>query len=253
MLMARRAMLGSAIATAAGRRIASAAQSARVGVLRYGTVSWELDVIRHHKLDEAARVWIVPMEFAAPQATQVALQGNQVDLVVVDWLWVARQRDAGTDWTFVPFSNAVGALIAPANSPIRAVSDLVGRSLGIAGSPLDKSWLILRAYAKQHHKIDLDAAVDKSFASPPLFVRANESRTAGCSADFLAVRRESRGCRGAPNPIRGGCSQCSGYRRRRAIYRVYFLARLGWAKSRTDRWVPQRIAPGTRHPRDVKC
>ena len=38
MLMARRAMLGSAIVTAAGRRIAFAAQSARVGVLRYGTV-----------------------------------------------------------------------------------------------------------------------------------------------------------------------------------------------------------------------
>lgn len=197
MLMARRAMLGSAIVTAAGRRIAFAAQSARVGVLRYGTVSWELDVIRHHKLDEAARVSIVPMEFAAPQATQVALQGNQVDLVVVDWLWVARQRDAGTDWTFVPFSNAVGALIAPANSPIRAVSDLVGRSLGIAGSPLDKSWLILRAYAKQHHKIDLDAAVDKSFASPPLLYEQMRAGRLDALLTFwpFAAKAEAAGAR----------------------------------------------------------
>ena len=38
-----------------------------------------------------------------------------------------------------------------------ALPDLTGRALGIAGSPLDKSWLILRAYAKQRYGIDLDA------------------------------------------------------------------------------------------------
>ena len=108
-------------------------------------------------LDAAAHIAIEPVELAAAQAAQVALQAGQVDMIVVDWLWVARQRGAGADWTLVPFSNAVGALIAPANSPVRDVPDLAGRTLGIAGSPLDKSWLILRAYATQRYGIDLDA------------------------------------------------------------------------------------------------
>ena len=108
------------------------------------------------------------MELATAQATQVALQSGQVDMIVVDWLWVARQRGAGADWTLIPFSNAVGALIAPSNSPVRGVPDLVGHRLGIAGSPLDKSWLILRAYATQHDGIDLDTKTDKSFGPPPL-------------------------------------------------------------------------------------
>ena len=48
------------------------------------------------------------------------------------------------------------------------MADLAGRSLGIAGSPLDKSWLILRAYASQRYGIDLDAKAQKSFGAPPL-------------------------------------------------------------------------------------
>jgi NitT/TauT family transport system substrate-binding protein len=59
-------------------------------------------------------------------------------------------------------------LIAPANSPVRDVPDLVGRKLGVAGSPLDKSWLILRAYASQRFGIDIDTKTDKSFGPPPL-------------------------------------------------------------------------------------
>ncbi len=89
-------------------------------------------------------------------------------MIVVDWLWVARQRAAGDDWSFVPFSNAVGALIAPAGSTVRDVPDLAGRALGVAGSPLDKSWLILRAYATQRYGIDLNARANISFGAPPL-------------------------------------------------------------------------------------
>ena len=146
----------------------AAAASIRIGVLRFGTVSWELDVVRRHGFDTAAGVAVEPVEFAAAQATQVALQAGKVDMVALDWLWVSRQRSEGADWCFTPFSNAVGGLVVPAASPIQSVADLPGRKLGIAGSPLDKSWLILRAYAQRTHGIDLDAAVDKSFGAPPL-------------------------------------------------------------------------------------
>jgi NitT/TauT family transport system substrate-binding protein len=164
MRITRRALLAAA-ALPLG---AAASPPIRIGVLRYGTVSWEVDVIRTHGLDAAAGIAIAPVELAAAQAAQVALQAGQVDMIVVDWLWVARQRGTGADWTSIPFSDAVGALIAPADSPIRDIADLKGRALGIAGSPLDKSWLILRAYATRRFGIDLDAVANKSFGPPPL-------------------------------------------------------------------------------------
>src|SRR5689334_18769409 len=130
-MFARRALLGAGIAVAAGPVIA-ASPVMRVGVLRFGTVSWEIDVIRHRGLDAAAGITVEPIELAAAQAAQVALQAGQVDAIVVDWLWVARQRATGADWTLVPFSEAVGALIVPNASPIRDVPDLAGRALGVA-------------------------------------------------------------------------------------------------------------------------
>jgi NitT/TauT family transport system substrate-binding protein len=168
MLVARRALLAAGIAVAGGPLRAASLPAIRIGVLRFGTVSWEIDVIRHYGFDTTAGISVAPVELAAAQAAQVALQAGQVDAIVVDWLWVARQRAAGADWTFVPFSDAVGALIVPQASPIRDVPDLAGHALGIAGSPLDKSWLILRAYASQRYGIDLNAVANKSFGPPPL-------------------------------------------------------------------------------------
>ncbi len=168
MRITRRTLLGTSVAVAAQPLAAEPLPGVRVGVLRYGTVSWEIDVIRHHALDAAAKITVLPVELAAAQAAQVALQAGQVDMIVLDWLWVARQRGAGADWTFVPFSDSVGALIAPAGSPVHELPDVAGRSLGIAGSPLDKSWLILRAYATQRYGMDINAVATKNFGPPPL-------------------------------------------------------------------------------------
>jgi NitT/TauT family transport system substrate-binding protein len=137
------------------------------------------------------------MELATAQATQVALQSGQVDMIVVDWLWVARQRGAGADWTFVPFSNAVGALIAPTGSPVRSVADLPGHRLGVAGSPLDKSWLILRAYASQRYGIDIDTATDKSFGPPPLLAEQMKAGRLDALLTYwpFAAKAEAAGAR----------------------------------------------------------
>jgi NitT/TauT family transport system substrate-binding protein len=105
-------------------------------------------------------------------------------MIVVDSLWVARQRGTEADWTFVPFSNAVGALIAPANSPLRDVPDLAAHALGMAGSPLDKSWPILRAYATPtRHEIRLRCSDNRSFGSPSLLA---EQMKAGRQDELLA-------------------------------------------------------------------
>ena len=147
---------------------AAAEPTIRVGSLRYGTLSWQLDVIAKHGLDQKHGVRIEPLELSATPAAQLALQAGRVDLIVSDWLWVSRQRAEGGDLTFIPFSSAIGSLIVPAASPIRDVAGHAGQRLGIAGSAIDKSWLVLRLYARTNFELDLDAQVKKSFGAPPL-------------------------------------------------------------------------------------
>ncbi|NUB19951.1 transporter substrate-binding domain-containing protein [Azospirillum formosense] len=147
-----------------------------IGVLKFGTVSWELDVIRHHRLDEAAGFELKLMELASSQAAQIALQGGAVDMIASDWLWVARQRAAGADLTFIPHSAAVGALMVPAASPIASVADLKGKRIGVAGTPIDKSWLLLKALARDRYALDLDTVATPVFAAPPLL---NQKATTG--------------------------------------------------------------------------
>jgi ABC-type nitrate/sulfonate/bicarbonate transport system ATPase subunit len=118
----------------------------RIGSLRYGTLSWQLEVIAKHGLDKQEGIRVEPLELAATPAAQLALQAGSVDLIVSDWLWVSRQRAEGGDLTSIPFSSAIGALIVPAASPIRDVAGLAGQRLGLAGSAIDKSWLVLRLY-----------------------------------------------------------------------------------------------------------
>jgi NitT/TauT family transport system substrate-binding protein len=196
MILTRRAALLGALATPL---IAASPASApvRLGVLRFGTVAWELDVIRRHGLDAAHGIGLAASEFAAAQATQVALQAGAVDVTVQDWLWVARQRTEGADFSFATFSTAIGALIAPANSPVQSVADLPGRRLGIAGSPLDKSWLILRAYATRTHGIDLDTAVTKNFGPPPLLAEQARAGRLDAVLTFwpFAARAQAAGAR----------------------------------------------------------
>jgi NitT/TauT family transport system substrate-binding protein len=155
------------VALTAGHGIARADSTLRIGVLKFGTVSWVMDVIEHHELDDAYGIDIEQLELASNQATLVALQAGRVDCVVTDWLWVSRQRAAGADWTFFPFSTALGALVAARGEPIHRLADLRNRRLGVAGSPIDKSWIILQALAQERH-VDLARDAQLSFGAPPL-------------------------------------------------------------------------------------
>jgi NitT/TauT family transport system substrate-binding protein len=140
----------------------------RIGVLKFGTVDWELAVIADHGLDQAAGIRLESVQLAGTPATQIALQSGEVDVIVADLPWVARQRAAGADLTFAPFSSAVGALMVPAQSPIHTLADLDGKRLGVAGSPIDKSWLILRLVAAKRLGVDIRRATTQSFGAPPL-------------------------------------------------------------------------------------
>lgn len=147
---------------------AAAADKVRIAVLKFGTVSWGLDVIQRHGLDHAAGFDLEVQEFASNQATLVALQAGETDIAVSDWIWVARQRQQGKPFAFAPYSTATGALMAPADAGIESLADLQGRRLGIAGGPLDKSWLLLRALSLKTLGKDLATEAEPVYAAPPL-------------------------------------------------------------------------------------
>ncbi|MET0010509.1 MAG: ABC transporter substrate-binding protein [Candidatus Thiodiazotropha sp. 6PLUC4] len=144
------------------------ANTLKMAVLQFGTANWELDVIKRHGLDQEQGFTLEVTKMAGKQATMVALQAGSVDVSVSDWIWVSRQRNSGKPYTFVPYSTALGALVVPQGSDIKSINDLQGKKLGIAGGPLDKSWLLLQALALQDSNIELSKTLTPVFAAPPL-------------------------------------------------------------------------------------
>jgi NitT/TauT family transport system substrate-binding protein len=140
----------------------------RIGVLEFGTVNWELDVIQAHELAKKRGIDLKIVSLASGDASTIALQGGAVDIIVSDWIWVTRQRAESNLYTFAPYSNAVGSLMVKSDSGIRQLADLKGKTLGVAGGPSDKTWLLLRAYAQKKMGVDLTSFTKPAYAAPPL-------------------------------------------------------------------------------------
>jgi NitT/TauT family transport system substrate-binding protein len=154
---------------------ASAQETIRIGVLKFGTVNWEIDTIIHNKLDEANGIDLEMVVLASNDATRIAIQAGEVDVIVSDWLFVSRQRAEGVPLTFAPYSTSVGAIMVPPDSQARNLADLKGQKLGVAGGPLDKNWLALRGMAQQELGFDLEAETEQAFGAPPLLAESLKS------------------------------------------------------------------------------
>lgn len=174
-----------------------AAETVRVGVLKFGTVNWELDTIKHNKLDEKYGVDVDIRFFAGEDATNVAMMAGDVDVIVSDWLWVSRQRASGADLTMVPYSTAVGALMVRDDSPIKTLADLKGKKIGVAGGPLDKSWLLIQGLAKQQLSEDLAAQNEIAYGAPPLLAEKAQQGELDAVLNFwhYCARLEANGFR----------------------------------------------------------
>jgi len=159
-----------ALALVASVIVASTAMAAdriRLVAQRTGSLAWELDVIKAHGLDKKADLDIETLELASTEAGKVALRGGSADIIVSDWTWVARERALGDSLLYYPYLSTLGAVMAPAGSPIRDAADLKGKKLAVAGGPIDKSWLLLRALGLQSG-IDLRTAATVVYGAPPL-------------------------------------------------------------------------------------
>ncbi len=166
--MAPKMMIAFAVAAFLAATAAEAAEKIRVGVLKFGTVNWEIDTILHHEFDKKNGIEIDVVALAGNEATRIALLSGAVDIIVSDWLFVSRQRAEGMPLTFVPYSTSVGAIMVPAGSDIATLADLKGKTIGVAGGPLDKSWLMLRGLAEGKAGFDLAGQTTQAYAAPPL-------------------------------------------------------------------------------------
>jgi NitT/TauT family transport system substrate-binding protein len=147
---------------------ANAADRIRLAAQRTGTLAWELDVVRTHGLDRKAGLQIDTMELASTEAGKIAIKSGSADMMLSDWLWVARERSLGDKLVFYPSSSTLGAvMVAASNTTIRNVADLKGKKLAIAGGPLDKSWLLLQGLARRSG-VDLRRQATIVYGAPPL-------------------------------------------------------------------------------------
>lgn len=177
--------------------MAADAPKIRVGVLKFGTVNWTLDVIQEKGLDSAEGVELEIVPLANKNATTVALQGGAVDMIVSDWIWVSRQRAEGNNYTFAPYSKAVGSVMVRPDAGIDTVADLADKRLGVAGGPVDKSWLLLRAYAQKEVGKDLTEMLKPNFAAPPLLNELMLKGDLDAALNFwhYAARLQAKGMR----------------------------------------------------------
>ena len=190
-------IVGGAVAAAliTGAAAAQDLPVLRAAVLEFGTVNWELDTIKVHELDHENGFDLQVQGVAGSPAAQVMFQGGETDVIVSDWLWVARQRAAGEDYVFIPYSRAVGGIMVPEGSEVTDLEGLKGQKIGIAGGPLDKSWLILRAYAQKNYDMDLVAETEQVFGAPPLIYGSATSGELAAAINFWhwAAKQEAAG------------------------------------------------------------
>src|SRR6202012_403552 len=185
-----------ALCIVAGIDSARASDVLRIGLQSTGTFAWQLDVIRRHGLAASAGLDLKISQFASPDAAKLALNSGSVDIAVVDWLWVARARALGAKLLFYPYSSAVGAIMVKNDSPVHGIEDLKGRVLAVAGGPLDKSWLIVRAAAARRG-VDLKREATLEYGAPPLMAEKLLQGEAAASLNFwnFCARLETQGYR----------------------------------------------------------
>ena len=140
----------------------------RLGLLQFGTVNWEAQTIIEEGLDEAHGFDLEIVPFAGGDATKVAMQSGAIDVTTGDWLFASRQRAEGTPLVFVPYSSSIGAVMAPCEAGYESLADLKGATVGVAGGPLDKSWLMLQGMASGEEDFDLASETTPVYGAPPL-------------------------------------------------------------------------------------
>lgn len=191
--------LGAAVlgAGAALPRPALAAPSVRLTSVKSGSVAWLIETIRAEGLDKKHDFDLNVVEVANNGAAPVALLAGEADVVVSDWTWALRQRAKGLDLKFSSYSAALGSVMVPKDSPIKSLEDLFGKKIGVAGTGIDKSWILLRAYSAKMLGKDIAKNTDVVFGAAPLITEEFKSGRLDACLNFwtYAARLSGSGAR----------------------------------------------------------
>lgn len=144
------------------------AKTIKLALQEGGTASWEAAAMQELKLDKKNSIHLDIRPVADSKAGTVALQAGEVDAILSDFIWVSIQRHQGADFTMVPHSLAVGGLMVMPDGPVKSVGDLAGKTLAVAGGPVDKSYVILQAYYNAKTGKSLPDDINAEFGAPPL-------------------------------------------------------------------------------------
>lgn len=195
--LSRRAILAAAAAAPFGKASASAVPVFKLGLLPLGTAAWEASVIKAQGLDAAFGVRLETVPLASNEAARIAFVSGSVDSIVSDLIFAARLRAEGKKVRFLPYSSSEGGVMVAAGSPLTSIEGLAGKAIGVAGGPLDKNWILLRAAALRQGKLDLQTQASPVFAAPPLLAAKLERGELDAALLYwnFCARLEAKGLR----------------------------------------------------------
>ena len=176
---------------------AVAAPAVRLTSVKFGSVSWLIETIRAEGLDKKHGFDLQVVEVATNHAAPIALLSGEADVVVSDWTWALRQRAKGQDFKFSAYSSALGSVMVPKDSPIKTLADLEGKKIGVAGTGIDKSWVLLRAYTRKVLGKDIAKMTEPVFGAAPLITEEFKSGRLDACLNFwtYAARLAAGGAR----------------------------------------------------------
>lgn len=199
-MLTRRSVLaaGSALTVASLMpRLAAAATPVRLTSVKFGSVSWLIETMRAEGIDKKVGLDLQVVEVANNPAAPVALLSGAADVIVSDWTWALRQRARGLDLKFAPYSSALGSVMVPKGSSITSLSGLEGKKIGVAGTGIDKSWILLRAYSRKTLGKDIANFAEPVFGAAPLVTEEFRNGRLDAVLNFwtYAARLKAEGAR----------------------------------------------------------
>lgn len=178
-------------------RFAMAATPVRLTSVKFGSVSWVIETIRAEGIDKKHKLDLKVVEVANNPAAPVALLSGAADVIVSDWTWALRQRARGYDLKFAPYSSALGSIMVAKDSPVKTLGDLEGKKIAVAGTGIDKSWILLRAYSRKTLGKDIATFAEPVFGAAPLVAEEFKNGRVDAVLNFwtYAARLKAEGAR----------------------------------------------------------
>jgi len=135
---------------------AQAQEAMRVAEVVTGNERALLATMAAAGLDTSNGFKLVTRAYGSEEQARQALLKGDVDVIMTDWLWAARQRAGGADIACVAASIAPVAIMVPRTSQITAIADLVDRRIGIGHDAGNPTWAMIRAAALSASRLNLD-------------------------------------------------------------------------------------------------